>query len=407
MKKFNKDKYLRRLKLKSMFYNNSRKIYIILLCLSCFIIGIYFAHSKFFVSEDQEIIRTTVGDFTQGDVIIGAYIDGESYNQIPAKGDGYDVNKVVCDNNAVGTWDSDNWRIIIENLTIKTKCNIYFASKNEYSYTGYEEIFTAYKNGTYKLEVWGAQGGDYSTTYLGGYGGYSIGQIYLNKGDKLYINIGGSGTKTVSSDSDATGGYNGGGRGASRSSYVVSTSGGGTTHIAKSSGLLSTLENNKDSILIVAGGGGGTSYEYGPYSGQGGAGGGYLGNTGTCTNSSYKPGTGGSQSMAGTNGGGNVVNGVNRGDDGAFGQGGNGNYYSAGGGGFYGGGASNQSGGGGGSGYIGNSLLNNKIMYCYNCTESQETATKTVSTTCNEETPTENCAKKGNGYAKITYIEEN
>ena len=46
-------------------------------------------------------------------------------------------------------------------------------------------------------------------------------------------------------------------------------------------------------------------------------------------------------------------------------------------------------------------------MYCYNCTESSEESTKTVTTTCNEETPTENCAKKGNGYARITLIEEN
>ena len=43
-------------------------------------------------------------------------------------------------------------------------------------------------------------------------------------------------------------------------------------------------------------------------------------------------------------------------------------------------------------------------MYCYNCTESSEESTKTVSTTCAEKTPTENCAKKGNGYARITYI---
>ena len=60
--------------------------------------------------------------------------------------------------------------------------------------------------------------------------------------------------------------------------------------------------------------------------------------------------------------------------------------------------------GAGGSGYIGNSLLTDKTMYCYNCTESSEESTKTVSTTCAEETPTENCAKKGNGYARITYI---
>ena len=58
--------------------------------------------------------------------------------------------------------------------------------------------------------------------------------------------------------------------------------------------------------------------------------------------------------------------------------------------------------GGGGYDYIGNSLLTNKAMYCYNCEESSEESTKTISTTCAEETPTENCAKKGNGYARIT-----
>lgn len=62
------------------------------------------------------------------------------------------------------------------------------------------------------------------------------------------------------------------------------------------------------------------------------------------------------------------------------------------------------SGGGGGSGYIGNSLLTNKAMYCYNCEESNEESTKTISTTCNDETPTSYCAKKGNSYARITLV---
>ena len=43
-------------------------------------------------------------------------------------------------------------------------------------------------------------------------------------------------------------------------------------------------------------------------------------------------------------------------------------------------------------------------MYCYNCTESTEESTKTISTTCTSATPTENCAKSGNGYARITLI---
>ena len=77
-----------------------------------------------------------------------------------------------------------------------------------------------------------------------------------------------------------------------------------------------------------------------------------------------------------------------------------------GGGGFYGGGHAYNDKGYGGSGYIGNTLLTNKSMYCYNCTESSDTATKTISTTCSNETPTENCAKKSNGYVRITYIGE-
>ena len=43
-------------------------------------------------------------------------------------------------------------------------------------------------------------------------------------------------------------------------------------------------------------------------------------------------------------------------------------------------------------------------MYCYKCTTSSEYANKTETTKCNEETPTENCAKTGNGYAKISYV---
>ena len=63
--------------------------------------------------------------------------------------------------------------------------------------------------------------------------------------------------------------------------------------------------------------------------------------------------------------------------DGSFGAGSIG--YSGGGGGYYGG-AGGPAGAGGGSSYIGNSLLNNKAMYCYECEESNEESTKTIST---------------------------
>ena len=273
-----------------------------------------------------------------------------------------------------------------------------------FDYTGGEQVFTSPITGSYKLEVWGAQGGSLSTTYYGGYGGYSSGKINIKNSEKIYINIGGQGSD-YSLDKLAPGGYNGGGYGGvpntTYSDRQGGCGGGGATHIAITSGLLSSFENKKEGILIVAGGGGGgASADI-----MGSDGGGYKGNDGGY--SSLFPtyhGTGGTQTIGGFD---FTINS----NYGTFGQGsgfsdnvkygGNG-----GGGGFYGGGGTNRghSGGGGGSGYIGNSLLTEKAMYCYNCQESSEESTKTISTTCTSATPTANCAKQGNGYAKITLI---
>ena len=263
----------------------------------------------------------------------------------------------------------------------------------DYDYTGGEQTFIAPTTGTYKLETWGAQGGNYDTIKVGGYGAYSSGNKKITQTDKLYINVGGQGTVSQ-------GGYNGGG-----STDYSGGGGGGATHIALESGKLSILENKKNYILIVSGGGGGSG-AFNNY--VGGSGGGYIGEKAAGSS----PGFGGTQLS-----GGEVSNYTGptstSGIKGSFGQGGNGGHEiaykqgsGAGGSGFFGGsgGGARDGGGGGGSGYIGNSLLNEKTMYCYNCTESNEISTKTISTTCTSATPTENCAKQGNGYARITLI---
>lgn len=245
--------------------------------------------------------------------------------------------------------------------------------------------FTAPVAGTYKLEAWGAQGGG-----TGGTGGYSFGTINLNQNDSLYVYVGGAG-------SGITGGYNGGG-----TALTKGFGGGGATHIATSIGKLSALSSSLNNIIIVAGGGGGKGK-----SGAGGNAGGFSGNTGADGACSTKGGGGATQ----TAGGACVSAGSTYCLDGSFGIGGNGkggNNGGAGGGGYYGGasgtGGDCYGGGGGGSSYIGNPLLTNKVMYCYNCTESSAETTKTISTTCHSETPTSNCAKDGNGYARITLI---
>lgn len=259
----------------------------------------------------------------------------------------------------------------------------------EFAYTGKEQIFTIPETGIYKLEMWGAQGGA-AKTKIGGYGGYSAANIYLTRNQSIYVYIGGAG-KNTTSQSSLAGGYNGGGNADGSFNNKTVASGGGATHIALTTGLLNTLSNKLDNLIIVAGGGGGAGYESDSYLSNGGSGGGVQGAAGSYSGS----GTGGSQISGGTgqSAGSFGLGGSSKSD----GTGGGGGLYGGGGGLYY-------KGGGGGSGYIGNALLTNKVMYCYNCTESSAETTKTISTTCHSSTPTENCAKEGNGYARITYI---
>ena len=273
-----------------------------------------------------------------------------------------------------------------------------FEAINNFEYTGHQEIFNVQNDATYKLEVWGAQGGNINDIYYGGYGGYSVGYVKLKKGDKLYVNVGGAGVI------NGAGGYNGGGN----STLYNSGSGGGATSIATKSGQLSTLSGDIDKILIVAGGGGGSKY-YGDtssysstrdYSGSGGSGGGAIGAPGIASTATvYGVGLGGSQTMGGyTSTGGNGSN------SGLFGKGVSTNGYSGSGSGagFYGGGTLEHGPAGGGSGYVGNKKLFNGVMYCYGCNLANNPKTKTVPTVCTDENPTENCAKKLNGYARIS-----
>lgn len=275
-----------------------------------------------------------------------------------------------------------------------------------FDYTGDEQTFTAPVSGTYRLETWGAQGGDATEKFVGGYGGYSSGNIYLDSNQTVYINVGSVGENCLS-DSECDGGYNGGGSAkAYNYEYSRAAGGGGATHIANKSGLLNTFENDISNLLIVSGGGGGGNYTNDVNGGIGGTAGGYIGSGPTNLlkdNHSARVSNGGSQSKAGCN---NLSS-----DCGSFGQGGNSSTTqfhngsgSGGGAGYYGGSGANIGSGAGGSGYIANSSLKNKSMYCYNCKESNEESTKTISTTCSEETPTTNCAKKGNGYARITLV---
>ena len=270
----------------------------------------------------------------------------------------------------------------------------------DFDYLGSEQQFVVPQTGTYQLETWGAQGGCKDET-LGGYGGYSNGRISLNSDKKIYITVGGKGGSNDSITN--VGGFGGGGY-SGKNQDSNSYGGGGASYIITTNSTLADLgsENLDKALIISAGGGGAVSV----MTVHGGDGGGYIGNDGTSlsssifNNSTYIPKgstqTGAGYAYEGTARQGLFGTGIQSITDGWGGGGG---------GGLWGGSNGHGTTGSGGSSYIGNSQLANKAMYCYNCEESTEESTKTISTTNVSENPISKYAKIGNGYAKITIIE--
>lgn len=279
-------------------------------------------------------------------------------------------------------------------------------------YSGNEDSYQATVGGTYKLEVWGANGGTYNSKYaVGGTGGYSVGNLRLEENDNIYIYVGGAGTVgTSASNAEKNGGgYNGGGNAATKGG-----AGGGATDIR-------ILGNTLYNRLIVAGGGGGTD-AYSTYiSANGGNGGGIIGNDGSY-NSTYTAyaGKGGTQTLGGEGG---TSSGNYNGESGTFGIGGNsGNSLSAtlvysngaGGGGWYGGGgAANAAsaltgtpgaGGGGGSGFVLTASTIDSTPTGYLITDEKYYLTEAGTYSATDSEFIANPVTNGNGYAKITLI---
>lgn len=201
-----------------------------------------------------------------------------------------------------------------------------------FGYTGNVQTFTAPENGLYRLELWGAQGGDHSTS--GGNGGYARGYIELDEGDELYIYVG-------QKPGGMSGGWNGGGN-ASSFLGVQGSGGGGASDIRIGGHDLS------DRIIVAGGGSGG-----GVGTSNIGEGGGLQGtDSGTDPLGGFRssPGMGGTQSAGGLGGGNSIDGQLGIGGNAANGGG------AGGGGGYYGGGGGQMAGGGGGSSYIGGVL---------------------------------------------------
>ena len=153
----------------------------------------------------------------------------------------------------------------------------------DFSYTGAVQSIDLPK-GRYKLQCWGAQGGNVTGSYScsGSKGGYSEGILKLDEPKTLYVFVGGRGTSYTSSASQTStsvvnGGWNGGGAGKNTVKYnsdgtygcSFPRGGGGATDIALetssmsySSGRTTRTDASLKSRIIVAGGGAGASARY-------------------------------------------------------------------------------------------------------------------------------------------------
>ena len=145
---------------------------------------------------------------------------------------------------------------------------------NDFDYTGNYQTFTAPYTGKYTFELWGAGAGTsmdtgkLTNTYSrpGGAGGYTKGTIELQKGETVYIYVGGRGKDAIIGD--AAGGFNGGGKSVyDHSDDESAGSGGGATDIRLIPGVWN-YNKSLASRIMVAGGGGGAAYNHaGGYAG--------------------------------------------------------------------------------------------------------------------------------------------
>ncbi|MDE5830906.1 MAG: cadherin-like beta sandwich domain-containing protein, partial [Clostridia bacterium] len=137
----------------------------------------------------------------------------------------------------------------------------------EFTCTKSVQEFEAPGSGYYKLEAWGAQGGYGHTHYKyknrGGYGGYTSGTIWLNKGDTIYVAVGCQGGNAANTGryNGGTGGYNGGSQGGNDKNHDSAPDagggGGGSTDFRLVGGTNTDFNSLKTRILVAGGGSGG------------------------------------------------------------------------------------------------------------------------------------------------------
>ena len=185
--------------------------------------------------------------------------DGETLMMLPQTFSNLTIeitytNGLVLSKTINGIWEGG--KTYIYNLTKPIMYN--------YDYTGNVQTFTAPYTGTYKIECWGAEGGDDPNKggALPGKGAYTSGYINLTSGRQLFLYVGGVGSSLYKQIN--YGGWNGGGTSTSNGNIYFPSGGGGSTDVrlTKHSGSdgWSGVSSLRSRIMVAAGGGGCLAY---------------------------------------------------------------------------------------------------------------------------------------------------
>ena len=119
------------MKLEKFKQRNPKKIGIAVFTIACVLliafVFIYSSFASFQTNETRTFINGNVVD--PGDLYFAFYVDGVISSTMPAKGEGYvlDKEKTTCTNGAAVEWLADEWAPKILNFTqTRTKCTLYF-----------------------------------------------------------------------------------------------------------------------------------------------------------------------------------------------------------------------------------------------------------------------------------------
>ena len=119
------------MKLEKFKQRNPKKIGIAVFTITCVLliafVFIYSSFVSFQTNETRSFINGNVVD--SGDLYFAFFVDGVISSTVPAKGEGYtlDKEKTTCTNGATVEWLDDEWAPKINNLTkARTKCTLYF-----------------------------------------------------------------------------------------------------------------------------------------------------------------------------------------------------------------------------------------------------------------------------------------